>query len=141
MPGYIYLIMMADGVYKVGRTQQEYGTHLKRLKAYPADSSIVYTRKVANEIQCEKEVLRVFRREFGTHPRGHEYFKGDEERMIEIINEKALEVYEPEKEIKDFLKNFYQMAENQGYNRSLFPHIDSMAEMLVGCKFDPKPEM
>jgi hypothetical protein len=35
MPGYIYLIMMADGVYKVGRTHQDYGNHLKRLKSYP----------------------------------------------------------------------------------------------------------
>ena len=32
--------MMADGVYKVGRTSQDYGTHLKRLKAYPGDSVI-----------------------------------------------------------------------------------------------------
>jgi hypothetical protein len=31
MPGYIYLIMMADGVYKVGRTQQDYGLRLSRL--------------------------------------------------------------------------------------------------------------
>jgi hypothetical protein len=86
MPGYIYLLMMADGVYKVGRTEQEYGTHLKRLKSYPADSVIVYVRKVQDEVQCEKEILCVMRNEFGKHTRGHEYFIGDENRMIEIIN-------------------------------------------------------
>jgi hypothetical protein len=86
MPGYIYLLMMADGVYKVGRTEQEYGTHLKRLKSYPADSVIVYVRKVQDEVQYEKEILCVMRNEFGKHTRGHEYFIGDENRMIEIIN-------------------------------------------------------
>jgi len=84
---YIYLLMMADGVYKVGRTEQEYGTHLKRLKSYPADSVIVYVRKVQYDLlSLENHIINIFRNEFGKHPRGHEYFIGDENRMIEIIN-------------------------------------------------------
>jgi|LakMenEpi03Aug12_release.lakeMendotaPanAssembly.Ray.scaffolds.fasta_scaffold23575_3 hypothetical protein len=84
---YIYLIMMADGVYKIGRTEQEYGTQLKRLKSYPADSVIVYVRKVQNDLlSLENHIIDIFRNEFGKHPRGNEYFIGDENRMIEIIN-------------------------------------------------------
>lgn len=88
MPGYIYLIMMADGVYKVGRTQQDYGNTLKRLKSYPPDSVIVYVRKIQGYINhVESLILELFRNEFGKHVRGNEYFIGDENRMIEIINQ------------------------------------------------------
>lgn len=85
--GYIYLIMMADGVYKVGRTEQEYGTTLKRFKSYPADSVITYVRKVQSDpVILENQIIEILRNEFGKHPRGNEYFVGDENRMIEIIN-------------------------------------------------------
>jgi hypothetical protein len=87
MPGYIYLIMMADGVYKVGRTQQDYGTHLKRLKSYPPDSQIVYVRKVQGDVvSIEGEIIGMFRSEFVKHIRGNEYFTGDENRMVDIIH-------------------------------------------------------
>ena len=86
--GYIYLVMMADGVHKVGRTVQEHGTHLKRLKNYPADSVIVYVRKVQFDVlSLENHIIELFMNEFGKHPRGHEYFVGDENRMIEIIHQ------------------------------------------------------
>ena len=84
---YIYLIMMADGVYKVGRTEQEYGTHLKRLKAYPADSVIVAIQKVWDGVVVEREVLRRCRVAFGDHPRGREYFIGPEKELVKIIYE------------------------------------------------------
>jgi len=87
MPGYIYLIMMADGVYKVGRTQQDYGTHLKRLKAYPGDSVIVTAQKVWDEVVVENEVLRRCREAFGCHIRGREFFIGPEKELIKIIYE------------------------------------------------------
>jgi len=84
MPGYIYLIMMADGVYKVGRTQQDYGLGLKRLRMYPADSQIILIQKTVEDV--EREIIDIFKNEFGKHPRGTEYFQGDENRMIEIIH-------------------------------------------------------
>lgn len=87
MPGYIYLIMMADGVFKVGRTQQEYGNSLKRLKAYPGDSVITMVMKVRDEVVVEKEVLRRCRLAFGVHPRGLEYFRGPEDEFMKIIYE------------------------------------------------------
>jgi hypothetical protein len=88
MPGYIYLIMMADGVYKVGRTQQDYGNYLKRLKSYPPDSQIVYVRKVQGDVLAiETEIIEMFRNEFGKHIRGNEFYLGDENRMIEIIHQ------------------------------------------------------
>jgi hypothetical protein len=87
MPGYIYMIMMADGVYKVGRTQQDYGNHLKRLKSYPGDSVIAMVLKVHNDVVVEKEVLRRCRLAFGIHPRGLEYFRGPEEEFMKIIYE------------------------------------------------------
>jgi hypothetical protein len=87
MPGYIYLIMMADGVYKVGRTKQDYGTTLKRLRAYPGDSVIVMVQKVYDDVVVEKEVLRRCRLAFGVHPRGLEYFKGLEDDFMKIIYE------------------------------------------------------
>jgi hypothetical protein len=87
MPGYIYLIMMADGVYKVGRTQQDYGTHIKRLKDYPGDSVIAMILKIHDDVVVEKEVLRRCRLAFGVHPRGLEYFKGPEDEFMKIIYE------------------------------------------------------
>ena len=87
MPGYIYLIMMADGVYKVGRTSQDYGTHIKRLKSYPGDSIIAMVLKVHDDVVVEKEVLRRCRLAFGVHPRGLEYFKGPEDEFMQIIYE------------------------------------------------------
>jgi hypothetical protein len=103
MPGYIYLIQMADGVYKVGRTQQEYGTHLKRLKSYPADSSIVYTRKVQGDVVCiEHRIIETFRKKFGKHPRGNEYFIGRESEMIDIIH---AEIGDENHPLKRFIKS------------------------------------
>ena len=87
MPGYIYLIRMADGVYKVGRTRQQTGLKLSRLDSYPRDSTIIYIRKTDDEIQVEKYIVSTFLKKFGKHPRGSEYFIGDETTMTRIIDE------------------------------------------------------
>jgi hypothetical protein len=87
---YIYLIMMADGVYKVGRTEQDFGLDLKRFKSYPRDSTVVFVRMCSefDVIRYEAQILKKFREEFGKHPRGAEYFiKGPEGPMIRMINE------------------------------------------------------
>lgn len=78
---------MADDVYKVGRTQQDYGPQLKRFGAYPGDSELVYVRKCTRElVPAESAIIRTFRARFGSHARGNEYFVGDERLMINIIN-------------------------------------------------------
>ena len=127
MPGYIYLIMMADGVYKVGRTQQDYGNHLKRLKSYPGDSVIAMVLKVHDDVVVEKEVLRRCRLAFGVHPRGLEYFKGPEDEFMNIIYEcknftpkvpKAPKVPKPYKRLNDVEK--YLRSNNPVHGRDLF---------------------
>ena len=86
MPGYIYLIMMADGVYKIGMTAQTIGPSIKRLGAYPGDSRTVYVRWCEGDVSdMERRLIWEFRRRFGKHQRGNEYFVGPEETMIDII--------------------------------------------------------
>ena len=76
MVAYLYLVRMADGVYKVGRTQQDSGLDLKRFKAYPRDATVVFVRACSeyDVIRFETQVLKRFRKEFGKHVRGAEYF-------------------------------------------------------------------
>lgn len=89
MPGYIYLVMMADGVYKVGRTQQDYGLDLKRFKAYPRDATIVFVRECSelDVNRFETKILKTLKEELGKHPRGSEYFVGSSRFMILTIND------------------------------------------------------
>ena len=86
MGGYIYLIRMADGVYKVGRTFHSAGPRIRRLEDYPGDSRTVYVRYCDDEIAAETIILKKFRTEFGSHLRGKEYFVGPEKRFIDIIS-------------------------------------------------------
>jgi hypothetical protein len=91
MPGYIYLLRMADGVYKVGRTNQAYGMNIQRFKSYPADSTVCLVRKYNGKLpELEKFILVEFRRRFKQHPRGYEYFTGSEDNMINVIHESFL---------------------------------------------------
>ena len=140
MPGYIYLIMMADGVYKVGRTQQDYGNSLKRLKAYPGDSIISMVLKVHDDVVVEKEVLRRCRLAFGVHPRGLEYFKGPEDEFMKIIYEcnnftpspkapKAPKVPEPYRRLNDVEK--YLRSRNPKHGQDLFVPL-----AVIECAYD-----
>ena len=90
MTAYIYLVRMADGVYKVGRTEQDFGLDLKRFKSYPRDATVIFVRSCSelDVNRYETQVLKKFRTEFGKHPRGAEYFIGGKEgHMIRTINE------------------------------------------------------
>jgi len=89
MPSYIYLVKMADSVYKVGRTDQEFGPNLRRLQSYPKDSTVVYTRTCEHDVViAEGHIVQAFREAFGKHPRGNEYFVGSEPEMVRLINSK-----------------------------------------------------
>ena len=91
MPGYIYLIMMADGVFKVGRTNQACGMNIQRFKAYPADSTVCLVRKYNGKLpELERLILIEFGKQFKKHPRGYEYFTGREDDMINVIHESFL---------------------------------------------------
>lgn len=84
--GYIYLLEMADGVYKVGRTSQEIGPRIKRMSGYPGDSRLVMIRWSDQTETHERKIVICFNSLFGRHLRGLEYFVGDEAKMINIIN-------------------------------------------------------
>ena len=112
MPGYIYLIMMADGVYKVGRTEQPCGMNLQRFKKYPADSMVAFVRKYNGNLpELEKMIITEFHQKFKKHIRGHEYFTGVEDYMINVINESFLRVRDNaardiEVEVEKYLETF-----------------------------------
>ena len=77
---------MADGVYKVGRTSQETGPRIKRMLGYPGDCRIVIIRWTDENENCERKIISEFKNLFGGHIRGREYFVGNEQKMINIIN-------------------------------------------------------
>ena len=89
MVAYIYLVQMADGVHKAGRTEQDFGLDLKRFKSYPRDATVLFIRTCSElDVQrYETKILKNFRTKFGKHPRGSEYFQGDERYMIRTIND------------------------------------------------------
>ena len=112
MPGYIYLIMMSDRVYKVGRTQQGWGMNLTRFKSYPSDAQIAFVRKYnGNLVDLEKMILLDFRQRFKQHPRGHEYFTGSEDDMINVIHEaffraRDKDARDVEEQVETYLETF-----------------------------------
>ena len=114
---------MADGVYKVGRTQQDYGTHIKRLKDYPGDSIITMVLKVHDDVVVEREVLRRCRLAFGVHPRGLEYFRGPEDEFMKIIYEcknfkPPRVMHKPYQRLNDVEK--YLQSNNPKHGQDLF---------------------
>lgn len=93
--GYIYLLrerefkMRGDNVYKVGRTiQGRCSLQLRRLNDYKKGSELCFVRQVNNikVVEIETTIKAEFRKVFKRHADGHEYFYGDMEHMIDIIN-------------------------------------------------------
>lgn len=94
--GYIYLIREREfantnqNVYKVGRTVQK-GTSLflDRLKAYKKESELHMIRKVPMDrvAHIEARIIALFKQRFEKHPDGNEYFIGNVDEMIDIIND------------------------------------------------------
>ena len=140
MPGYIYLIMMADGVYKVGRTQQVYGNYLRRLKSYPPDSQIVYVRRTDGDtLMIEREIIKAFQTEFGKHIRGREFFIGNDTRMIQIID--AFLVFQYKRELKPL--EYFMVSDHIKYGPDIFcPQCVFVSRFFQYCKengFKPGP--
>ena len=80
--------MMADGVYKTGKTKQERLNRINRLGQYPGDITVILVRKcpIENVDEIERLILSYFVKEFTKHQRGNEYFTGNENDMIKVIN-------------------------------------------------------
>ena len=94
--GYIYLIrereflLREEDVYKVGATVQKTSTlQLDRLKKYKKGSQLLYTR-ICNAgivFRIESKIKKEFRDNFNKHIDGYEYFIGNYQEMIDIIND------------------------------------------------------
>ena len=46
---------------------------------------MIYIRKTDDECENERCIIAMFVQKFGHHPRGFEYFTGDEKEMVRII--------------------------------------------------------
>lgn len=93
--GYIYLIKLAKfvledkDIYKVGRTDQSNMNN--RLRNYDRDYKLFYSIYVEDPVKVEREILKKFNTEFKRYNEGDykfvkEYFEGDKDIMINIIN-------------------------------------------------------
>jgi hypothetical protein len=87
---YIYLIherefiKTKENIYKIGRSQQE---HNKRANQYPKQSVLLYQIICENCVKLEKILLQEFNTKFKKcKDIGNEYFEGNYEAMIDIIN-------------------------------------------------------
>ena len=87
---YIYLIQTRECVnlkeptYKIGKTTQEPN---KRLRSYGPGYEQIIVRKVINCDIIEKKIITEFKSTFEQMRKyGIEYFKGDKNKMIKIIN-------------------------------------------------------
>ena len=69
-------------IYKFGRSF----TVSNRVKQYPQNSNVEFMMSCNNSVECEKEILKLFRKKFKQASLyGSEYFEGDKHLMIEII--------------------------------------------------------
>ena len=69
-------------IYKFGRSF----TVSNRVKQYPQNSNVEFMMSCNNSVECEKEILKLFRKKFKQASLyGSKYFEGDKHLMIEII--------------------------------------------------------
>jgi len=75
-------IRLNEDIYKIGRSK-----HIKtRMNSYPKGSVIELMIGCKNSIQCEKDLLDIFRNKFIQHREyGAEYFEGNKLDMINTI--------------------------------------------------------
>ena len=75
-------IRLNEDIYKIGRSK-----HIKtRMNSYPKGSVIELMIGCVNSIQCEKDLLAIFRKKYIEHREyGAEYFEGNKLDMINTI--------------------------------------------------------
>ena len=75
-------IRLNEDIYKIGRSK-----HIKtRMNSYPKGSVIELMIGCSNSIQCEKDLLAIFRNKYIEHKEyGAEYFEGNKLDMINTI--------------------------------------------------------
>lgn len=94
-PGCIYLIHIREflttgqNVYKIGRTQQK---DLKRFKAYPNGSELLFHAKCNDCVSAEKYLIKLFSKYFlRRQDLGNEYFQGELSDMLRQLHKYMME--------------------------------------------------
>ena len=96
MSGYIYIIQLASffkenkNVYKIGMTEQQNLNN--RLKGYDRDYLLIYSERIDDVKNKEKEILKVFNDKFtpyrvGDYEKSKEYFIGNKDKMKQIAQD------------------------------------------------------
>ena len=103
---YIYLlqerefIKTNENIYKIGKSNAK---NLTRFKQYPKNSVLLFQSICNNCNIMEKIIIKVFKKKFIRRKDiGNEYFEGDYEKMINIIN---LKIRKYKKLINKYIKN------------------------------------
>jgi hypothetical protein len=120
MPFYVYLIQIGD-VYKVGRTEVFEGLNFTRLKSYPPNSTLISLRQVCDKY-TENTIIHQFNSNFEKVGTTSEYFRGDVNKMVDIMNDIIkMERYPPppepnyEDEFKDVLFSHFENTTKEEY--------------------------
>jgi len=101
----------ADGIIKVGRTAQEYGPSIRRLRAYPGD-----VRVSECEDLMESKILKRLRELYPRHSRGLEYVDAPEDEVIAVIES----VFDLWRDVKDLLKDVVYGDVDPSFVREVF---------------------
>lgn len=88
---YIYLLQLQksvkakENIYKIGMTKQN---NLKRFHQYPKGSILLFQTICKNCNNMERKIINIFKNKFTRRKDfGNEYFEGDYNTMIDIINQ------------------------------------------------------
>ena len=84
-------------LYKIGRSKQQ---QLIRLTDYPKTYKIILTRACIDSINVEKKLIKIFTQKFKKEFK-NEYFVGNENEMIIIINQIINDEFEKQTEISN----------------------------------------
>ena len=108
----IYLIHIREfiitnkNIFKLGRSHNID----KRMGRYPKGSSIIAQLECCNSVQCEKELLVIFKSKFKQNKYyGIEYFEGDKYDMMDVICNEVKKFNNIEKEKVDAVKKFKEI--------------------------------
>ena len=108
----IYLIQIKDivitnnNIYKIGRSHNI----ITRIKKYPKGSSAIVLLECCNSVQCEKDLLSIFKQKFTQNKYyGLEYFEGDKIDMMEVICKEVKKYNDIEKEKLDAVKKIKEI--------------------------------
>ena len=138
---YIYLVKLENGVYKIGRTEQEAGNSIKRLKSYPYCTIVfVINVQVDRATYIESELIALFNTHFEC-VQGKEYFRGDGNEIKKIalnyiINDTDSMVTEPNESIIPILQKLRHLPPQIKTFDDIVDHIKPSQNSISGYDKD-----